>query len=71
MEEYTVTISHTAIVSINVKANSHEEAQDKAALIFEGQIKKGFQSNKICLEADQTKIAGSINNDESWNLTDF
>lgn len=71
MENYTVTIGYIAVISTEVKANSHEEAQNKAAEVFEKERDKLFRSKNLSINNHSTKIAGSVNNDESWNLIDF
>lgn len=69
IEEYEVTISYKAVITVMVSAKDRGDAESIALKHFENkERKKWFQSSKINLLDDSYKVSGSLNMDETWNI---
>jgi hypothetical protein len=65
---YQITIGYKAVITINVKEISEEEAKRVAIEIFKIDKNKMFRSSDINLEDDNFKADGCLNMDETWNM---
>jgi hypothetical protein len=69
MERFEVTISYRAVITVDVKADSEEEAREIALEKFKTkERKKWYQRNDINLQDDNFKASGSMNMTESWDM---
>lgn len=68
MAEYTVTIGYKAVINITVKANSKDEAAEKAVAIMSDQRDKMFKKQGVELLDDSFAAHGVLNMDETWNM---
>jgi uncharacterized protein YbjQ (UPF0145 family) len=64
---YQITIGYRAIITIDVKADSEEEAKEQALKIMTTQRDKMFKNGVINLQDDNYKADGVLNMDETWN----
>lgn len=67
MTNYQITIGYKAIISISIKANSEQEAKEKAINEFVKNRNK-MLTNKITLEDDSFKVNGILDMDETWGM---
>lgn len=68
MERFEVTISYIAVITVNVKADSEEEARKMALQKFrEFERKKWYRRQDIQLQDDTYKVSGSLNMSETWD----
>lgn len=69
MKEFRVTIGYRAVVNVDVKANSEDEAKDIALQQFNKEREKWYRGkNQKCSLADDTYGAnGVIDMDSTWN----
>jgi len=67
-QNYQVTIGYKAVIGIDVKEISEEEAKRVAIEIFKIIKNKMFHSKDIHLEDDNYKADGCLNMDETWNM---
>ena len=69
MTNYQVTIGYRAIIQIDVKAETEEEAKKKAVNLFtERERSKWFQRKDIMLSDDNYGADGVMNLDNTWNM---
>ena len=67
MENYQVTIYYKAVITVDVKAESHEEAQAYALKEFKDKEReKWYNRRNINLQDDSFGVSGSVNTTESW-----
>ena len=64
---YQVTFGYKAIIAIDVKANSEEEAKEEAIKILQTNRDKMYRNGNINLQDDNFKAEGILNMDETWN----
>ena len=64
---YTLTVGYKAVLSINVKAETIDEAK-KMGLEEMKKMQKRISSAKIDLQDDNFKIDGVVDMDASWNI---
>lgn len=64
---YCLTVGYKAVLSINVKADSIEEAK-KLGLEEMKKVQKRISNNKTDLQDDNFKIDGVVDMDASWNI---
>lgn len=64
---YQITVGYKAIIVIDVKAVTEEDAKDQAIKILEANRDKMFKSGDINLQDDNYKADGILNMDETWN----
>jgi len=69
MRNYQITIGYKAVISVSVKANSEEEAKEKALEKFKKNKDKLFV-NGIDLQDDNFKADGILDMDATWNMYD-
>lgn len=70
MTNYQVTIGYKAVISIDVKADSEDEAKKKAIKIMEKSRDK-MVSSTVQINDDNFKADGCLNMDETWNMVQF
>ena len=69
MTNYQVTIGYRAIIQIDVKAETEEEAKKTAVNLFtERERSKWFQRKDITLNDDNYGADGVMNLDNTWNM---
>jgi hypothetical protein len=61
---YEVTIHFQALLSVQIKANSEEEAKEKARNLV---ASKGIYAKNVSVQDNELKVAGALNMDDSWN----
>jgi hypothetical protein len=66
--EYQVMIGYKAVITIDVKSDSEEEAKRRSIEIFKTQKDKMYRGRDINLEDDSFNAYGIVNMDETWNL---
>lgn len=65
---YQVTIGYKAVICIDVKANSEEEARQEAIEIFiDKERKKWYKTRNVHLQDDTFGDHGIVDMDETWN----
>lgn len=67
MPKYQVTIGYKAVISIEVKAETENEAKDKALKIMKSAREK-IRSSNLNIEDDSFKADGILNMDETWGI---
>jgi len=67
MTNYDITIGYRAVISVAVKANSEEEAKEKALDEFVKSRNKMI-GGKVLLNDDTFKVHGIVDMDETWNM---
>jgi hypothetical protein len=67
MTNYSVTIGYRAVIEVNVKAESEEDARVLALKELE-KMRGRIASRNLNLNDDYYKTAGVLNMDESWNM---
>ena len=68
MINYQVTIGYKACISIDIKAESEDQAKKKAVEIMKKQRDKMFTKTGFDLQDDSFKADGVLNMDETWNM---
>lgn len=63
--DFQVTIGYKAVLTVNVKADTEEEAKTKSMKEFENY--RHFGKN-INIEDDNYKTQGVLNMTETWNM---
>ena len=61
---YEVTIHFQTLLIVQIKANSEEEAKEKARTLV---IDKGIYAKNVSVQDNELKVAGALNMDDSWN----
>ena len=64
MENYNITLAYKAVLSVGLKANSREEAEEKGLEIFKKQ--RGFKNKNITIEDDTFSVGGILNMSSTW-----
>jgi len=64
MENYNITLAYKAVLSVGLKANSREEAEEKGLEIFKKQ--RGFKNKNITIEDDTFSVEGILNMSSTW-----
>lgn len=67
-KNFQVTIGYKSIISIEVKAETEDEAKKKAVEIFNKEKDKMFVKRNVNLQDDEYKVGGVLNMDETWNM---
>ena len=67
MKNYQITIGLKSVICVDVKADTEEEAKDKALSIFRKQKEKMTELNHVNLQDDTYGAHGVLNMDETWN----
>lgn len=67
MTNYEITIGYKAVITVDIKANSEQEAKEKAINEFVKNRDKMFRS-KVDLQDDTYKVHGVLDMDETWNM---
>lgn len=69
MTNYQITIGYKAVICIDVKAKSEEEAKEKAMKVFNDTVReKPYQNSKVALQDDTYKVDGVCDMDNTWNM---
>ena len=69
MENFEVTISYKAVITVNVKAENEEEARKLGLQKFiDSERKKWYPRQDINLQDDSYKVSGVLNMSESWDM---
>lgn len=68
MTNYQVTIGYKSVICIDVKADSEDEAKEKAIEIMKKERDKMFNRQNVNLQDDSFKADGVLNVDETWNM---
>jgi hypothetical protein len=69
MTNYQITIGYKAVICIDVKANSEEEAKEKATELFNNTVRtKPYQNPKVTMQDDTFKVDGICDMDRTWNM---
>lgn len=68
MTNYQVTIGYKAVICVDVKASSPEEASKKAIEIMAKQKDKFYSKSRFNLQDDTYKSDGVLDMDETWNM---
>jgi hypothetical protein len=64
---YQVTIGYKAVITVNINADSEQEARKQALEYFkEKERKKWYNSKNVQLEDDSYADQGVLNMDETW-----
>jgi hypothetical protein len=69
MTNYDITIGYRAVITVSIKANSEQEAKEKALNEFVKNRNKMI-GGKIELQDDNFKVSGVLDMDETWNMLD-
>jgi hypothetical protein len=64
---YQITVGYKAIITIDVKSNSEDEAKKEALEVLKTNRDKMFRNGNIRLQDDNFKADGILNMDETWN----
>jgi hypothetical protein len=67
MTNYSVTIGYRAVIEVNVKTASEEDARVLALKELE-KMRGRINSRNLNLNDDSYTTAGVLNMDESWNM---
>lgn len=69
MTNYQITIGYKAVINVDVKADTEEEAKKKALNLFTNkERKKWFNRQDITMQDDTYGVNGILNMDETWNM---
>lgn len=69
MENFEVTISYKAVITVNVKAENDEEAKEIGLQKFKDlERKKWYHRQDINLQDDTYKVSGALNMSETWYM---
>lgn len=66
MTKYQATIGYKSVITINVKADSEDEAKQKAFDLFKKHRDEKMYSNKIELNDDNFAVHGILNIGETF-----
>lgn len=66
-KDYQVTIGYRAVITVDVKANSIQEAKDKAIVRMKKERDKMFGKGDFNLQEDRFAADGVVDMDETWN----
>jgi hypothetical protein len=64
---YQVTVGYKAVITIDVRTTSEEEAKKMAIDILSTNRDKMFRNGAIHLQDDTFNADGILNMDETWN----
>ena len=68
-KNFQVTIGYKAVINVDVKATTEEEAKKKALQVFKDkEHQKWFNRKDINLQDDTFGTQGVLNMDETWNM---
>jgi len=67
MTNYDITIGYKAVITVNINANSEQEAKEKAINEFVKNRNKMI-SGKLVLQDDTYQVSGVLNMDETWKM---
>jgi len=68
-QNFEVTITYKAVITVSVKAKNEQDAKAKALEIFTKSERNNWYNKKdIQLQDDCFKATGVLNMDESWNM---
>lgn len=67
MTNYDITIGYRAVLSVGIKANSEDEAKEKAINEFV-KARNKMLGGKVNLQDDTFKVNGILDMDETWNM---
>lgn len=68
MKNYQVTIGYRAVITVDVKAESEEDARMKALDLFKKKEREPFCNSKgFSLCDDRYAADGVVDMDETWN----
>jgi hypothetical protein len=65
-QNYSITFSYKAVITVNVKAASEDEAKELAKKDFSDKFRRAG-ANNINTEDDTYSVEGIINMDKTWN----
>ena len=69
MENFEVTLSYKAVITVDVKAENDEEAKKIGLQKFKDlERKKWYQRHDINLQDDTYKVSGVLNMSETWGM---
>ena len=60
MTNYDITIGYRAVITVGIKANSEQEAKEKA--------RNKMLNGKVSLADDTYQVHGILDMDETWNM---
>ena len=67
MTNYDITIGYKAVITVAIKANSEQEAKERAINEFV-KARDKMISGKVTLNDDTFKVHGVLDMDETWNM---
>ena len=67
-KNFQVTIGYKAVICIDVKAETEEEAKKKSVALFKEEKERLFRKKNIMLQDDNFKADGVLNMDETWGM---
>lgn len=68
MNNFSVTIGYKAVITIDVKADSEDEAKEKALKIMNKQTLTLCRPSNIGIEVEDIAVGGILNMDVTWNI---
>lgn len=69
MTNYEITIGYKAVITVDIKANSEEQAKELAINEFVKNRNKMIVG-KVSLQEDNFKVHGILDMDETWGMLD-
>lgn len=67
MTNYDITIGYRAVITVGIKANSEQEAKEKAINEFV-KARNKMLNGKVSLADDTYQVHGILDMDETWNM---
>ena len=67
MKNYDITIGYRAVITVAIKANSEQEAKEKAINEFVKSRNKMI-GGKVSLQDDTFQVHGILDMDETWGM---
>ena len=69
MTNYQITIGYKAVITLDVKADNQQEAEEKAMELFNNTVRtKPYTHSKVSLQDDSYKVDGICDMDSTWNM---
>lgn len=68
MTNYQITIGYKAVITVDVKAESEDEAKAKAIDLFQKERWKMNQKQNVSIQDDSFKADGVLDMDKTWNM---
>lgn len=70
MKKYQVTFGYRAVITVDVKAKTEEEAKEKATDIMKKRRDKMYVAGKLEIQDDNFKPNGILDVDATWSMYD-